>query len=66
VTFSAWCACQSARVHVDLDGIYCEILRRRFRREWAAEKARLWAAVEARMNFSPAIRRDIAEWRVEE
>jgi hypothetical protein len=53
-------------VHVDLDGIYCEILRRRFRREWAAEKARLWAAVEARMNFSPAIRRDIAEWRVEE
>lgn len=41
------------------------LLRRRFALEWATERARLWAQVEARMNLSRGIARDIREWRTE-
>lgn len=41
------------------------LLRRRFALQWEAERARLWAIVERRMNFQRGLARDIREWRTE-
>jgi hypothetical protein len=64
MVFGAWCACQDARIRINLRTLYYDIQRRRFRREWEAEKDRMFARVLA--SFGPAIARDIREWRVEE
>lgn len=42
-----------------------QLLRRLFVAEWEIEKARLWADVERRMNFTSGIWRDIREGRCE-
>ena len=64
--FSAWLTVQEIEIAWRLDAFEQALLRRRFVREWQAERARLWAVVEARMNFSPSIARDIRDEIVEE
>jgi hypothetical protein len=66
VSYIAFCA-------LHLDGVRQRLWvfdqaqqRRQWVRDWERERARLWAVVEARMNFSPSIARDIREWRTEE
>lgn len=65
MSYGAFCLLASFDARHRARVVYQDILRARFRREAAALSARLWAQVEARMNFTPGIARDIREWRTE-
>lgn len=66
MSYIAFCALHLDGVRQRLWDFDQAAQRRRWVREWAIERARLWAVVEARMNFSPSIARDIREFRTEE
>jgi hypothetical protein len=48
---------------VELDALYGVILRRRFVREWEVTRTRLVKEAMGRLNLTPGVARDIAEWR---
>lgn len=63
--FAAFCSIHLDEVQARLTAFDQARIRRQWFRERQAEKARLWAIVEARYDFGAGIARDIAEWRTE-